>query len=520
MMTSLRQTATWGALFMLLLAACGDHDHAHDEDGQAHDAEPVEAAHGHDHPAGATSVTLWTDHSELFMEYPDLIVGHDAEFLIHLTDLSDFSAVTEGALTCRFASPGATFDVKVATPARPGIYIPTVRFARPGTYALTLILAGPQVHDRIQVDDITVYAGPADLPHVDEEEDGEAISFLKEQQCQIEFATTPVVEQPMTASVRALGEILAGPRNHAEVPAMVHGVIAADQNRDLPLPGTWVEAGEVLAVISPPAETGSMLRRIRDDFSLAESEYERAQRLHERQAAPQRRLEEARLRYETAKAAFDLVAANVDFRANGGAVHYHVTSPIAGVVDEVDVHLGEAVQSGDVLFSVTDPRRVLLEARVPLSHYRQVDQVRDATFTVEGDDTALRVSDLDGRLISVGSTIDPESRTLPVLFQMANPDRRLKIHQFVEVALHTGQSVAGLAVPMTAILDEGGLSVVYVQAEGEAFVRRTITRGIRDAEMVQVLSGLTAGERVVSLGAYQVRLASLGTPTAGHGHAH
>lgn len=515
MTTQLRRHTAWCALLALGLAACGHgSDHAHPDESHAEDEQE------HAHPAGATSVTLWTDNTELFMEYPDLVVGQEARFLIHLTDLSDFSAVTRGALVCNFESSGTSFEVTAAGPARPGIYIPTVRFERPGVYTLELLLDGPQVHDRIHVQKVRVVATHDDLAHSDEGEETGAISFLKEQQWQIDFATMAVAERPLVASVSALGEILAGPRNHADVPALVHGVIAADQNRNLPLPGTWVEAGEVLAVISPPAETGSMLMSVRNEFLLAQSEYERAGRLYKSQAAPQRRLDEARLRYETSKATFDRVARDVDFTANDGAVHYHVTSPIAGGVVEAQVHLGQSVSPGDVLFSVTDPRRVLLEARVPLSHYRKVGRVLDASFVVEGDDANYRVSDLDGRVVSIGSTIDPVSRTLPVLFEIANPDLRLKIHQFVEVALHTGDTIVGLAVPVTALLDEGGQSVVYVQAEGESFVRRTVKTGIRDSGFVQVLDGLAVGEHVVTVGGYQVRLASLGTPTAGHGHAH
>lgn len=520
MMNPLRHSASWCALLVFALAACGDHDHDEghtDHDEQTHE-EPADGAHGHDHPAGATSVTLWTERSELFMEYPDLVVGHDAEFLIHLTDLSDFSAVVEGALVCRFESQGADFDVTVPQPSRPGIYIPTVRFERAGTYRLELILDGPQVRDRITVTDVKVHA-QAPPPPAEEEEDASVISFLKEQQWQIDFATADVAPRQLTASVSALGEILAGPRHHAEVPAQVHGIVAADQNRHLPLPGTWVEAGEVLAVISPPAETASMLLGIRNDYLLAQAELQRAERLHASQAAPQRRLAEARLRYATAKSSYDRITGNVDF-ADGATAHYHVASPIAGVVDAVHVHMGESVQPGDALFTVTDPRRVLLEARVPLAHYRQVGEVRDADFTVEGDGAHYRVSELDGRLISVSSTVDPESRMLPILFELANPDRRLKIHQFVEVALHTGDAVSDLAVPETALLDEGGQPVVYVQLDGEAFARRLVQTGVRDAGLVQILHGLAPGERVVTEGAYQVRLAALGAPTAGHGHAH
>ena len=507
MIDPFRRRLTW-LLLSLGLAAC---DHGHD-----HAEEPA-GEHGQDHPAGATSVTLWTERTELFMEYPDLVVGRDAEFLIHLTDLSDFSAVTEGALVCRFEAAGSAFEVTADRPTRPGIYIPTVRFERPGTYSLELILEGPQVRDRISVANVEVHA-KAPPPEAEEEDTG-AISFLKEQQWQIDFHTAAVERRPLLASVSALGEILAGPRHHAEVAALVHGVIAADQNRELPLPGTWVEAGEVLAVISPPAQTASTLLGIRNDYLLAEAELKRAERLHASQAAPQRRLEEARLRYETAKSSYDRIAGSVDFN-NGGTAHYHMASPIAGVVDAVHVHLGESVQPGDALFTVTDPRRVLLEARVPLAQYRQVGEVHDADFTVEGDGSHYRVSDLQGRLVSVSSTIDADSRTLPILFELINPDRRLKIHQYVEVALHTGETVTDLAVPASALLDEGGQPVVYVQLEGEAFARRVIRTGIRDADLVQIVEGLAEGERVVTDGAYQVRLASLGTPTAGHGHGH
>jgi multidrug efflux pump subunit AcrA (membrane-fusion protein) len=61
---------------------------------------------------------------------------------------------------------------------------------------------------------------------------------------------------------------------------------------------------------------------------------------------------------------------------------------------------------------------------------------------------------------------------------------------------------------------------VYVLREGESFERRVITTGSRDGEWVAVLSGLKAGERIVTLGAYQVRLAATAPAAIGHGHAH
>ena len=70
-------------------------------------------------------------------------------------------------------------------------------------------------------------------------------------------------------------------------------------------------------------------------------------------------------------------------------------------------------------------------------------------------------------------------------------------------------------------MNEDGLHTVYVQADGEAFEKRILKTGIIDNGYVQVIEGLKVGERVVTVGAYQVRLAALSPESAiGHGHAH
>ena len=283
----------------LLVGCADDHGHEHTADG----GHAADAAHGDEpeggHAHGAIAVTLWTEHSELFMEYPVLVVGEKAEFLAHLTDLRDFSPVTQGRLVCTFQkADGTQVRATAAQPSRPGIFIPEVVFSEPGVYDMELHLDGPQVEDRIRVADVHVYRSAADAPHEEEEDEG-FISFLKEQQWKTPFRTETVDVFPLSASVEALGEILPKAQAHAEVPAQVDGVMQADQNTDMPSVGTWVEKGQVLAVISPLAETESVLLRIRNEFLLARAEYNRAQRLFEHQAIPEKRLEEARLQYQT-----------------------------------------------------------------------------------------------------------------------------------------------------------------------------------------------------------------------------
>ena len=75
----------------------------------------------------------------------------------------------------------------------------------------------------------------------------------------------------------------------------------------------------------------------------------------------------------------------------------------------------------------------------------------------------------NGKLVTIGRVIDPSSRTVPVIFELENPSGRLRIGQFARVYVATGAATSGLAIPESAVLDEGGKPVAYVQLEGERF---------------------------------------------------
>lgn len=526
------RTFTMSLLAVGLITACDDHGHSHGEGGHDHEeAAHEEAAHeeeGHGHGEGTTAVTIWTDRTELFMEYPGLVVGESAALIVHFSRMSDFKPVTEGSLTAEFISTsGRNVTARAEAPGRPGIFLPEVLFDRPGAYTLELRLNSPQVSDTLRVEGVTVYARASDIPHAEEEEAEGAISYLKEQQWKIDFRTEPAERRTLSGSVAAVGEILPKIQAHAEVPALVNGVMLPDQNTDIPSVGTWVRRGQILAVVSPAGHTDAGLSRIRKDYLLAATEYNRSRRLLEKGAISQKRLDEARLSYEAQKAGYQAIEDQVDFGGNGsgslaGAVaHYHVKSPIDGIVEAIHFHAGEAVEAGQRLFTVTNPERVWLQAKVPLAHVERIRHATDASFRVEGYDREFDVKTLNGSVISVGSIADRASRTIPVLFELDNPDRMLKIHTFADVSVKTRDIVDALAIPIAAVYDDNGTPVAYVHAEGETFERRALRTGVSDRGYIQILDGITTGERVVTEGGYQVRLASLSTdvPT-GHGHAH
>ncbi len=476
---------------------------------------------------GSTSVTLWTENTELFMEYPTLVNGQDATFAIHLSDMKDFKPVIRGKLTCVFeSSDGGQITIVSESPSYPGIFRPTFNFSRPGIYDMELRLEGSQVTDIIRVSPIHVYANEADIPQAEESvPDEELITFLKEQQWKIEFRTELVRNHTLLASVRAVGEIISPPLYHSEVATPVSGMIHADRNVRIPAPGTWVRKGMVLTVISPLPDTKSDIMRIHTEYLLAKAEFERAQRLYAEQAISEKRLEVAQLRFKAKKVSNDVIAWHVDYSlGNEGekaVIFYQVKAPIDGFIEEINVKLGQTIQAGEKLVTITNPDRVLLKVRVPLIRISEIKNTSNASFTIEGYNEEFEVARLNGRLISFGSKVDEESRTVPVIYELDNPENQLKIGMFADVSIKTGDVIERLAVPTSAVYNENDTNVVYVHVEGESFAKRMIKTGITDRGYMEIIEGIAEGDRVVTVGGYQVRLSSLSTvvPT-GHGHAH
>jgi len=125
-----------------------------------------------------------------------------------------------------------------------------------------------------------------------------------------------------------------------------------------------------------------------------------------------------------------------------------------------------------------------------------------------------------GRLVSVGRVLDRQSLTLPITFAFDNRAFRIPVGQAVFLHLLMETTAPQPVVPVAALVDDAGRPIVFVQREGETFERRPVVLGARTGDLVQIMEGVKPGERVVTKGAYLVRLASLSTSVPAHGHVH
>jgi cobalt-zinc-cadmium efflux system membrane fusion protein len=489
-------------------------------------AAPPEAT-SEQEPA-AVAVTIWSERTELFMEYPPLVAGADAAFHIHLTDLSNFQPLREGRVVVRFE--GDTIErFEVEAPSTPGIFNVSLKAPAARRYQVAVELHSANLKDELRVGPVTVYPDQQSaLASITTEDEG-ATSFLKEQQWTLDFATVrvdatarrQVVAVPATIEPRVGGS--------AEVRAPVAGRLAGGGGH---ASGTTVARGTVLAEILVRNERLGEAPVLRLELAeaqtahrLAEEDLARVERLATAGAVPQRRLTESRAALEMATARRQI--AEEQFRhlelsrtgqgTGDAGERVVIRAPLAGVIAESSVTLGATVEEGQQLYRIVALDRVYVVGAVPEQHLARITGTTEAEVEVPGLPAPLRTT----RLVSVGRVVDPERRSVPITFEIANPPSAIAVGQGVGLRLIATAAAPEVAVPADAVVDDGGQTIVFVQTGGESFERRPVrVGGPREGGFLQIAGGLEAGERVVTRGAHLVRLAALSPQTPGHGHVH
>jgi cobalt-zinc-cadmium efflux system membrane fusion protein len=507
----------WGIVaFLLILSGCS---HSQDKTDTTDDQ---------------ISITKWTEKTELFVEFPALVAGKETPFAAHLTDLETFKPVSDGLLRVSLtSSQGKQIDAEARTPIVPGIYRPVVTVEEPGSYRLAFHRYDPgkqEIYDTIDAGEIEVAEKPQAKKESTETPQAKGITFLKEQQWRMDFATEPVGEKELSVLLKMSAEVKPAAAGQVQIVAPVAGriLIAAKSGA---VPGQKVRQGEELAVILPlpgknKVELDAESMTVTSELEAAEKELERVEELYKEKIVPRKRLEQSqrdvavqKARLEATRSQLGLIDGSGKF-APGSRERLSVRSPISGTVVAANITPGAQVEAGQNLLSIIDLDRVWIEGRLFEMDIPKIRKFERGTFMTTALSEPFVLAQPKTRLVNIGSVVDPATRSISLILEARNEEGRLKIGFNGDLALQTGKRIHGLAVPLSAIVDDKGISVAFVQVGGESFERRELELGIRTEEFAQIKSGLKAGERIVSKGAYRVHLGSLSSQLPAHGHAH
>ena len=349
-------------------------------------------------------------------------------------------------------------------------------------------------------------------------ESGEAkhsdeIIFPKAQAAKTTFEVREIQSASFNQVVKTTGQVLAAPGDEAVIVATSNGIVSFSSNKLTE--GTKVQKGQSLFQISSKdIAEGDYYTKVKATYEAAKASYDRAEALVKDKIISQKEFESTKLEFENAKTAYDAVSNNKT--AKGVSVN----APLNGHMKNILVKEGEYITVGQPLATVSQNQRLVLRAEVSQRYYNAMQSVKSANFKTPYDNKVYSLEDLNGRLLSFGKTSNENSFFIPVSFEFDNKGEVIP-GSFVEVYLISAPIENTLSIPVSALTNEMGIHYVYVQIDEEGYRKQEVALGANNGKEVQIIKGLHPGDRVVTQGAYQVKMASAsGAIPHGHSHEH
>ena len=339
-----------------------------------------------------------------------------------------------------------------------------------------------------------------------------------------------VTLQPIEGSIAATGKILVTEDHVASIGPVHEGRIKnlyAGQ-------GSVVNKGQKLADLESAdidqaeadylkalADSENARRTSAAEIKFAQATYDRVKLLVEKEITPAKNLLQAEHDLEVAKATAANSVASTKVAVSNARRHllilglkdstidalaskqnlassvFSLTSPISGIVVERNGTLGATVSTGANLFKIINLSSVWIDANVFEKDLERVRLGQAVKVTI----SAFPESSFYGRVTLVSSVVDPDTRTVKVRTEVPNRDGRLKPDMFANVEIITASRQTAISIPLSAVLDDGGKSVVFV-ADGKDYKKTEVALGLKSDDRVEITSGLKAGDKVVVKGNY------------------
>jgi HlyD family secretion protein len=259
------------------------------------------------------------------------------------------------------------------------------------------------------------------------------------------------------------------------------------------------------------------LKFAKQSLDSAQKFYDGRAALYKEGAVSAKDLDDASVALSQAKNTYDLAQKQFDLKVAEGAKksaqgdtenanamlsYTKIISPIDGVVTDRPNYPGETPATGTPIITIMDLSRIVARAHVAQLEAASLKVGNPATITIPGQPVVVK-----GRVSLVSPAVDPNSTTVEVWVEAPNPKESLRPGTSVRVAMVAETVKEAVVIPQAALLTSpDGLNTVIVLDSDNAPSKKKVKVGIRDSEAktVQVTDGLQGGERVVTVGAFEL----------------
>ena len=497
------------------------------------------AADEHDHVHETWSVTALGERFEVFPEIDALAEGHTAMVHTHVTRLDDFSPLAQGTVEIVLVDGSGEQVFRADQPVAPGIFDIEVTARRAGEADLLF-----RIDDGAGIEEIS--AGPIRVGTADHAEDllrapslpagsdrGGPVAFLKEQQWQGGFETVWVKEGRLARSVAGVASFRPPAGGESTITAQVDGVVQPPAGaRSWPFVGRRVERNDPLFRVVPLVAAERSLATLEGELEALATELEsarsRSSRLRELlalEAVSDREVEDAGVRARMLEARHraaerDLESARASREGGADSAGISPRAPFSGRVAAVATTPGATVAAGDALARLVRTDVVWIEVALPPQDARRLMDAGLRGLVLDDPESGPVRVEGDLSLVSVSPELSPRTGTVTVLLEapgIAGTGFALGSTVAAQVLMAGDES--GIVVPASAVVDDGGVPIVFLQLGGEDFQRQTVTVLGRQGDRVLV-GGLVPGQRLVTRGGDAIRRSSLMASGEAHGHVH
>ena len=352
--------------------------------------------------------------------------------------------------------------------------------------ALGMAACGSKNHDHDHEEETEQHAGEDAHDH---DHDGDEILLTPEKAKAAGVEVETIMPGTFHGVIHTSGKVLSASCDETTVVATISGRVAYKNH------------------VSDPVQ------RARIDYERAERDYTRARILIKDKIISDKDLAVAKAEYEAAKLTYTSVQKT---RSAGGVV---VTAPRGGFIKQCLVNGGDYVEAGQPLAIITQNQHLYLRAEIPEREFKELNKIKCAKFRTSYSDRLYDITDMGGHIQSYGRSAEVNNSYIPVIFEFNNTGDVVQ-GSYAEIFLITQDRPNVMTLPLTAITEEQGVHYIYIQVDKEGYRKQEVTLGENDGDRVEILSGLKKGDRVVTKGAIQVKLASASNAIPAHNHNH
>lgn len=308
--------------------------------------------------------------------------------------------------------------------------------------------------------------------------------------------------------IKVSGQIESAPTEQSIVAATAPGIVKYTPGI---VEGKIVSKGAIIARISSKSIAGGDPNEsARIAVDATKRELDRLTPLHEDGIVSTKE-------YNAAKQAYEEACAAYSGTPTGGAAK----ASTSGAITQLLVKEGEYVATGQPIAVISGTTRLTLRADLPEKYYNQLATITTASFKPSYSNEVIPLSDVNGKLVSVPTTATAQQTGyIPIHFSFDNNGSAIP-GAFVEVYLIGNTKPNAIVLPIDAISEQQGKYYVYTKLDDECYEKRLVTIGSSNGTEVEILSGLSRKDEVVTKGAIIVKLAeSSGAVPEGHSHNH